>query len=164
MITPPPEKRDMQTELNTFNEYIAEQGLNSSSKRDCIARVFLSTNGHLSAEELYGIARKEYPAIGQTTVYRTLKLMCDCGLAKVTDFGDGVRRYERKVGREHHAHFICSSCGRSLEVFDDRIAGTVKALAKKQQFLPQSQRFEIFGLCKDCQGKTKNKDKPGRNR
>jgi len=146
-------------EIQIFDEYVRTQGCNSSRKRDLIVKAFLKTRGHVSAEELYDTIKKNHPQIGYTTVYRTLKMITDSGLAKVTDLGDKVSRYERRVGREYHAHLICSQCGSSLEVFDSEIETLTVNLSKRQRFSPDNQCFEIFGVCAQCQKKKAKKTK-----
>ncbi len=63
----------------------------------------------MSAEDFWDLVRKKHPEIGYTTVYRTLKLIVSSWIAERVDFEDGVRRYEQKIGREYHAHFICTN-------------------------------------------------------
>ena len=141
----------MQNEIEILASHIEEKGLKYSSKREQILHTFLQTNKHISAQDLFELVKKENPEIGYTTVYRTLKLMVDSGLAEVVDFGDGVRRFECKIGREHHAHFICTKCGKNAEVFDEKIKDLSLRLAQEKGFLPQNQRFEIFGVCVQCE-------------
>ena len=127
-----------------------EKKLKHSHKRDHIIQTFLKTNRHVSAEELHSLVKKDYPEIGYTTVYRTLKLILNSGIAQSVDFDDGVRRYEPKIGREYHAHFICTECGINFEVFDQKIADLCSSLAKDRGFSPQEHRYEIFGICQNC--------------
>ena len=69
----------MTEEQQVFLKHIQKQGLKRTSQRDLILDVFLRTEAHLSSEDLYQLVKKEDPAIGQTTVYRTLKLLTDAG-------------------------------------------------------------------------------------
>lgn len=140
----------MNNEIRQFGKFVAANRLNSSAKRDIVVKTFFATRDHVSAEDLYRAIRKKHPEIGHTTVYRTLKLIAESGLAEVVDFGDGIRRYERKVGRDYHAHLICSRCGQRVEVFDKGIKGLVLSLARRHKFSAQKQRFEIFGTCHRC--------------
>ena len=80
---------------------------------------FLATKGHLTSEELYERVREEHPEIGAATVYRTLKLFCDAGVANATDFREGVTLYERQAA--HHDHLICEGCGQIIEFESDVI-------------------------------------------
>ena len=60
-----------------------------SSKRDTILRIFLGQEGHLSADDLCDLVRREEPRIGRATVYRTLQWMVEAGIARKVDFGEG---------------------------------------------------------------------------
>ena len=140
----------MKKEFDIFERHVSEQGLKRSQKREVILKTFLNTKKHVSAEDLYALVKQEDSAIGFTTVYRTLKLIVSSGLGEMVDFDDGVRRYERKFGREYHAHFICTKCGDNFEVFDENIRELSARLSQSNNFQPQKHRLEIFGLCKDC--------------
>ena len=60
-----------------------------SGKRDRILSIFLRQEGHLSADDLFDVVRREEPGIGRATVYRTLQWMVDAEIARKVDFGDG---------------------------------------------------------------------------
>lgn len=141
----------MQKELNIFHEHAVRKGLKHSAKRDQIVKAFLRTQNHLSCDDLCKIVKQENPRIGFTTVYRTLNLIMESGLAEAVDFNDGVKRFERKLGREYHAHLICTKCGKNFEAFDKEIVELNAKLTKEKGFLVQKHRFEIFGLCTNCQ-------------
>ncbi|HBR14339.1 MAG TPA: transcriptional repressor [Candidatus Omnitrophica bacterium] len=141
---------DTVKELEIFDRHISKKGLKHSQKRDYIITVFLSTTRHVSVDDLFQIVRKKHPEIGATTVYRTLKLIVSSGLAEEVDFDDGVKRFERKMGREYHAHFICTDCGYHFEVFDKNIKRLSHKLSEASGFHPKKHRLEIFGLCKKC--------------
>ena len=140
----------MNREIEIFEKHTQEKGLKHSAKRDHVLRKFLKVKKHLSAEDLFKLVKQDYPAIGYTTVYRTLKLIVDSGIAEVVDFDDGVKRFERKLGREYHAHFICTKCNKNFEVFNEEIKNLNLKLTKERGFIPQNHRFEIFGLCQQC--------------
>ena len=64
-----------------FKQFIKNQGLRQSGQRDRMVETFLSVKGHASAEELLAEVRKFDQRVGLTTIYRTLKLLTQCGLA-----------------------------------------------------------------------------------
>ena len=140
----------LQESLSLFQQHVSARGLNQSKKRDLVVEVFVSTNSHVSAQQLFDLLKEQYPGIGYTTVYRTLKLMVACGLANELDFGDGVKRYERKIGRKEHAHLICTRCGMDFEVFHNQISKLATNLAEEKNFELQHMRLEGFGLCRAC--------------
>src|SRR6185369_16943530 len=81
-------------EQEVFLKHIQQKGLKRTSQRDLILDVFLRTEEHLSIEDLYRLVQREDPTVGQTTVYRTLKLLTEAGLAREVRFGDGRTHYE----------------------------------------------------------------------
>ena len=134
-------------------EYLMGQGLKSTRQRDEILNIFVSAGRHLSAEELYLLIKKSNPAIGYATVYRTLKLLAEAGLAEERHFEDGFNRYEYRATDGHHDHLICTKCGAILEFENEQIEQLQHHVAKKNRFLVQSHRLELYGLCSECQGK-----------
>jgi Fur family ferric uptake transcriptional regulator len=134
-----------------LNRYMAQHGLKSTRQRSLIIDTFFSVGGHLSVEELWSKVREQDTKVSVATVYRTMKLLNDCGLAHARNFGDGQTRYEAAAGREHHDHLICTRCGRIVEFENDRIEAMQDAVAKKHGFIVTSHKMELYGLCKDCQ-------------
>lgn len=137
-------------------DYLAGQGLKSTRQRDRILQVFIGAGRHLSAEELYGIVHKTDPGIGYATVYRTLKLLAQAGLAEERRFDDGFTRYEYNASDGHHDHLICTSCGRIVEFENERIEQLQDDVARSKGFEVRSHRLELYGLCSECRGRKKN--------
>jgi Fur family ferric uptake transcriptional regulator len=145
------------TAAQQLSEYLAGQGLKSTSQRDTILKAFVDAGRHLSAEELYGRIKKEHPHIGYATVYRTLKLLAEAGMAEERRFEDGYTRYEYRASEGgHHDHLICTQCGEIVEFENERIETLQADVARKNGFLVQSHKLEIYGLCGKCQSR-KNK-------
>jgi Fur family ferric uptake transcriptional regulator len=136
-----------------LSEYLAGQGLKSTSQRDTILQIFVNAGSHLSAEELYSRVKKTHPRIGYATVYRTLKLLAEAGMAEERHFEDGFTRYEYRASDGHHDHLICTRCGEIIEFENVRIEELQTDVARKNHFQVQSHKLEIYGLCRACQGK-----------
>ncbi len=141
------------TAAELLSQYLAGQGLKSTSQRDAILQVFVSAGRHVSAEELYAHVKKLHPGIGYATVYRTLRLLSDAGVAEERRFEDGFTRYEYRVSEGHHDHLICTRCGTIIEFENDRIEALQIDVARRKGFQVQSHKLEIYGLCSTCQGK-----------
>lgn len=135
---------------NILKGYIVHRKLKSSRQRDEIARIFFSIEGHVNLDELYRHTARFDSRIGYTTVYRTLKLLTECGLAKETKFADGQTRYENIDQGEHHDHLICSSCGKIIEFRDNRIEQLQEEIAARHHFVIKDHKMEIYGTCSDC--------------
>ena len=140
----------MRKEFEIFDEFIRSKALRHTPQREKILDVFLSTERHVSAEELYKLVKRKFQGIGYTTVYRTMKLFSECGLCGEIDFGDGVARFEHKYGHEHHDHLICVKCGKFIEVISPGIERLQDKLADKYRFTPIKHKLEIFGICSKC--------------
>ena len=106
-----------------FTRFLRGKGCHNTQQRRAIVSVFFQEEGHLTIDDLYGRVQRHDPTVGQSTVYRTMKLLCEAGLAKEVSFGGGVVRYEQ-ASDWHHDHLICERCGKSIEVVDPKI-GTI---------------------------------------
>ena len=118
--------------IDVFFDYIAKQGLKQTPQRRLIVDVFFTSGKHLSTEELYDKVRAVDNGVGQATVYRTLKLLCEADLAREMHFGDGTARYEPITDDSH--------------------------LAARYGFVLTSHRMYLYGICDACRrgGKDSN--------
>ncbi len=131
--------------------FISERGLKATRQRSLILDTFFQLDGHFSVEQLWARVRALEPRVSVATVYRTMKLLAQSGLAHARNFGDGQTRYEPAVGREHHDHLICTRCGTIVEFENDRIEAMQDAVARKHGFRVTSHKMELYGLCRACQ-------------
>lgn len=133
-----------------FNSFAAAKGLRSTRQRDVILDIFLSTHQHVSVEELYLKIKSCNPGIGHATVYRTLKLFVEAGLAREILLHDGQTRYEHVVAGEHHDHLVCTGCNSIVEFEDATIEKLQDEIAARHGFLIKKHKMEIYGLCANC--------------
>jgi Fur family transcriptional regulator, ferric uptake regulator len=133
-----------------FKEHLRGQKLKSTAQRDTIANAFFAAQNHISVEELYTQVRQINPHIGYATVYRTMKLLTECGLAVERHFRDGSARYET-AQKKHHDHLICERCGTIVEFEEDRIEALQEQIAKRLGFRFTGHKMELYGVCRDCQ-------------
>ena len=133
-----------------FQQFLLQKGLKSTKQRDLILEEFQRSPSHLSTEELYLRLRKKHPSIGYATVYRTLKLFSECGIAEERHFGDGQTRYESSSSHDHHDHLICTRCGAIAEFEDPRIEELQQKVAAENNFQITSHRLDLYGLCVKC--------------
>lgn len=140
--------RDLKARWKT---YLQENKLNTTQQRELIVDQFLRSKDHISVDELLARVRKRNRKVGYATVYRTLKLLVDSGLAIQRQFGDGQARYE--VDGDHHDHLICTSCGLILEFEDPEIESLQDRIAERLGgFSVQRHRHELYGLCPKARG------------
>jgi Fur family ferric uptake transcriptional regulator len=145
-----PEDGQMMTEHDILRDFLANRGLKKTQQRHDILDVFMDSSGHITAYELHSLLQKKHRGIGFSTVYRTLGILTECGIANAVNFGDGQARFEKAFKRENHGHIICTKCGRTEE-FDTAPVEKIKnQIINKTGYLAQGCRFEIYGLCQKC--------------
>jgi len=154
----------MTEEQEVFLAHIQKKGLKRTAQRDLILEVFLRTEEHLSSEDLYQLVHKEDSTVGQTTVYRTLKLLSEAGLAREVRFGDGLTHYEHNYKHQHHDHMICSSCGKIIEFYSAELEAIQDAMAAKHKFEVEQHLLRIIGLCADCRRNKRESEKDNDSR
>jgi len=134
-----------------WQRYLREQGLNATRQRELIVGQFLRCQGHVTIDELLAKVRRRNKKIGYATVYRTLKLLVESGLALQRQFGDGQARFE--VAGKHHDHLICDECGLILEFEDEEIEKLQERVAKRLGgFKVLRHSHKLFALCPKAQG------------
>ncbi len=135
-------------------DFLGEQGLKFTHQRRLITEVFFDPEArqeHPSTEDLYLRVRAQDPRIGYATVYRTLKLLVDAGLANPTRFGDKQVRFEPEIPGEHHDHLVCEECGAVLEFEEGAIEALQEAVADRFGFTLSDHRMVLYGRPKgDC--------------
>jgi Fur family ferric uptake transcriptional regulator len=141
---------EFQKEREIFLEHIQKTGLRRTSQRDLILEIFLKTEEHLTSEDLYWLLQKKDPSVGHTTVYRTLKLLTEAGLAREVRFGDGKTYYEHHYNHEHHDHLICTECGKIIEFFSAEIEELQDKMAEQYGFRLTNHSLRMWGICDDC--------------
>lgn len=142
-------QRAFDDEASILDAHLKRRGLNRSSRRDLVVSAFLSSNKHLSVDDLYGLVRRKAPAIGRTTVYRTMKLLESAGLAQALVL-QGETRFERVLNRRHHDHFICNRCGAIFEFSSDEIEALQDEEARRIGFRIEGHKHQVFGRCARC--------------
>ncbi|MBI4817159.1 MAG: transcriptional repressor [Deltaproteobacteria bacterium] len=125
-------------------------GLRNTRQREVVTDIFFSSDGHLSLDELLLRARQKDEGIGYATVYRTLRMLTELGLAAERRFSDGQTRYEASDG-VHHDHLICTRCGEIKEFENEEIEELQETVAARHGYRLLSHRMELYGLCGPCQ-------------
>src|SRR5436190_12390135 len=135
-----------------YLESVRPAGSKRSSKRDLIVNVFLRQEGHLTADDLFDLIRREdsaksdgqlSPRISRATVYRTLQWMVDAGIARKVDFGEGRLRFEHSYRHPRHFHLICKSCNQSFEFLSSDIESLIEEVAGARNFTARQSVLQI---------------------
>jgi Fur family ferric uptake transcriptional regulator len=146
-----------QKRLDDFNNCIAEKNMKYSKKRQLIVAYFVNAGRHFTVEQLYDEIKKTHKGISYTTIYRTLKLLVECGIASMNHFGEEETIFELRSKEQHHDHLICKRCGRIIEFTHQGIERFQDEVTEKYGFTAQNHILQIYGICKQCKKKKKVK-------
>lgn len=139
-------------EQGVLHAYLARHRLKRSAQREAILQAFVRAGHHVSVEELLAIVRRRHAEVGRTTIYRTLKLFRDAGLASELLLG-GEARFEPVWNRDHHDHFVCAACGAIFEFRSPEIERLQEEIAAGLGFAIEGHRHHIYGRCRACAAK-----------
>ena len=139
------------TQMERFQTELLARALRLTTQREQIFRTVLSSDDHLSAEEIHRAVRERHRSVGFATVYRTLHLLVDIGLVEVRQFGDGVQRYE-STAHHHHDHMVCLDCRAVFEFENDEIERLQEVVAAQAGFVIERHRLDLYIRCRrvDC--------------
>ncbi len=125
-----------------------------SKQRELVRKILKAAGTHPTAEQVYEEARKVMPEIGIATVYRNLKTLVELGEAGVVRTDDQADHFDGRT--EKHAHLLCDSCGRIMDL-ELRRGGELERLRDDVQkaFGVEDAEVEVrtavfHGRCPDC--------------
>ena len=138
----------MSADEQALTALLRARGMRVTSQRLLIARALHEHGGHLSSEQLYAIVAPALPGVSQQTVYSTLALLSELGVARRVAVPGATARFEARVD-EHH-HMVCERCG-AIEDLHARVplAAATRA-SRKTGFVPASAGVTVLGLCARC--------------
>ena len=130
-----------------FEKFLRQQGLKQTRQRQLILEIFLGQEKHLTAEDLYLAVQNQNSAIGFATVYRSLHLMVESGLAREREFSAGKKYYEHVVGEEEeHHHIIDEENDKIIEFYlPESIRDELGAIAEEHGYTLTGYTLELFG-------------------
>lgn len=124
-------------------------GLRSTPQRLAIVREVYARS-HPSVGEVFDAVRAQFPTIGLATVYNTLRTMTENGLVTELPFTD-VTRFE--INTRPHANLVCRNCGaiEDCDALEEELLAEIRSqVPAAADFQPETQRIDIYGLCRDC--------------
>ena len=138
-------------EREIFGRFLRSRDLRGTAQRGMVLAAFLGTEAHVSVDDLYRIINSRGKRkVGYATVHRTMKLICECRLAREVAFDDGVARYEHSYRHEHHHHLVCTRCRKVIEFTSEAMEEAEKVILEKYGFEMESNHYKIYGLCRQC--------------
>jgi Fur family ferric uptake transcriptional regulator len=139
-----------QPESINFSNFLKKNDLRLTQPRMTILKVFLQMKGHFEVEDVLAEVKKVDGMVSIATVYRTLNLLVECGLAAENTFADKAKKFEVAHEKQHHDHFVCNKCKKVEEFHHPLIESLQGEVAKKHEFSITSHIMTLYGVCSDC--------------
>lgn len=127
---------------------IRRRGQRVTPQRLVIARTLRRLDRHASAEEVTAAVERELPNVSVPTVYSTLELLAELGLARRVTIAPGAVLYDPHTD-EHH-HLVCRSCGRVTDLKTQLDTSPAERAARRRGFAPDRTELVVTGLCRGC--------------
>lgn len=136
----------------TFIDTLRSRGYRITPQREMIIESIAHAGQHINAEEVFEQIRHRTRAVNIATVYRTLDLLVEQGLASRIDLGEGRVIY---ATNQHgpHIHLVCRQCGSVTDADQDLLSSLNCDLQTRYQFAADLQHISVIGLCRTCQAK-----------
>ena len=134
-----------------FVQYLRDNNLKVTKERLMLLEELFNSNGHLDADSLLFQLRNQSKHVSRATIYRTLDLLVQCGLARKSRLGREHYVYERVTPGKRHDHMVCTGCGRIIEFYDSDLDERQRDVCLQHSFRPSFYSLQIQGLCAECQ-------------
>jgi Fur family ferric uptake transcriptional regulator len=134
-----------------FIQYLRDNNLKVTKERLMLLDELFNSTGHLDADSLLFQLRNQGKRVSRATIYRTLDLLVQCGLARKSRLGREHYVYERVTPGKRHDHMVCTGCGRIIEFYDADLDERQRQVCLEHNFRPSFYSLQIQGLCAECQ-------------
>ncbi|WP_162343372.1 Fur family transcriptional regulator [Cyclobacterium salsum] len=143
------EKSIIEKAKKIFENYLIRQGSRKTPERfSVIDELYaLPQDEHIDVEGLFLKMRNSGYSISRATIYNTLDLLVECGLAVKHQFKDKVALYEQALTYKHHDHYVCNQCRKIKEFSDQRINLIKEAMGKEFSSHITSHSLVLYGDC-----------------
>lgn len=132
-----------------FESFLLQQGSRKTPERFSVIDelYLLPQDEHIDVESLFLRMRNKGYTISRATIYNTLDLLVEGGLAVKHQFKDKVALYEQALTYKHHDHYVCNQCRKIMEFSDQRINDIKKAMGKEFNADITSHSLVLYGDC-----------------
>jgi Fur family peroxide stress response transcriptional regulator len=132
---------------------LRNKGYKATPQRIAICKIALESREHPSVQKIYREVKQTHPTVSLATVYTTLHILKETGLIQELNYPNGQTRFDPHLVA--HINLVCLQCGNIQDVDDPTAKELVQKVAEKSNFVPASQRIDVFGICGKCKKTTK---------
>jgi Fur family ferric uptake transcriptional regulator len=136
-------------DLETLRAAVRGAGLRATPSRIAVLHLLRSVGSPVSHSDM--VAKLTSQAWDPATIYRNLTDLSDVGLARRTDVGDHIWRFEAITGSHRasaHPHFVCTECG-TIECLPD-LEYVVTRTKAPRAIRQKRVEVQVRGLCDAC--------------
>ncbi|KZX20298.1 Fur family transcriptional regulator [Rathayibacter tanaceti] len=134
--------------MTTVDTRLRASGLKVTSTRRAVF-LALEEHPHAGVDTVLATVRESLPETSAQAVYGVLSAFTDAGLARRIEPEGHPRRFELRVGDNHH-HVVCRRCGAVADV--DCVVGGAPCLhpSTASGFAVDTADVTFWGTCPDC--------------
>jgi Fur family transcriptional regulator, ferric uptake regulator len=134
----------------SFIETLRTRGFRITPQREMIIEAIAHQGEHVNADDVFALIQEKTHTVNRATVYRTLDLLVEQGLASRIDLDEGHVIY---ATNQHgpHIHLVCRQCGKVQDADPQLLSVFNEQLSSNYQFAADLQHISVLGLCSDCQ-------------
>lgn len=131
--------------MNNVGEFLKTNGIKPSYQRIKIYEFLMNNKEHPTVESIYNALNGQIPTLSKTTVYNTLKIFIDKGIAMAITIDESEVRFDALT--DLHGHFKCESCH---QVYDFKVNFEGTLGDELDDFEVLEQQMFFYGICKNC--------------
>lgn len=123
----------------------------NTKQKEVVLDILKNNRIHPTIQEIYELARKNYPNIGQATIYRNVKKLVEEGkILKLPNSNNESYHYD--INTENHEHLLCKSCGKIIDIHEDDYDNIIRKREKNNLIKIERITILLEGLCGECNG------------
>ncbi|HHW56842.1 Fur family transcriptional regulator [Thermoanaerobacter uzonensis] len=136
-----------------LRDYLKRHDIKPSTIRIKVLEYLLNNRIHPTADDIYQSLINDIPTLSKTSVYNTLELFMKKGVVNALSLKEKELRYD--INTYFHGHFRCEICG---NVYDFPVSEKIIAVEELKGFVIRNVDINVYGICKKCNEKIKNKE------
>ena len=130
-----------------FEDFLLKNNYRKTTERFYVIDELYALDEHIDVDSLYLIMKNKTYSISRATIYNTLDLLVECGLAVKHQFGDKSALYEQALTYKHHDHLVCNQCAKIKEFSDPKLEEIKKSIGKALDSKISNHSLVFYGDC-----------------
>ncbi len=116
-----------------------------TKQRELILQILSQTDRHLTADEVFFLAKLRMPSIAMATIYNNLNAMNEAGMISRVHIDGGADCFEKNTAK--HDHLICDGCGKLTDI---KLPSLASLLSEELSDRIDSYELTAHYICPEC--------------